>query len=226
MNSANFPEQTGVSLLAQRVAALKEQLCAVQQAIGPERLAERTGCAHQIETSEGGKYRLNLWQQPIQIIYQDWIATDLQTGQALPVAMQALLLYYFLTADGKRPETRWVSFADLPDGRFYNQAFQGYSGRELARAFQNDLTAFNQAAIQNGGKLLPAAPEIPGDLAFVFQALPRVAVLAAYWQGDEDFSAAAQILFEITAPHYLPTDVCAILGSTLTRRLVKHLGHR
>jgi hypothetical protein len=221
MTRSNFPEQPGASQLAQRVTVLKEQLRALQDAIGAESLAERTGVARYKETPERGKYALNLWQQPIQLSYPDWIATDSQTGQALSVATQALLLYYFITADGERPEAHWISFADLPDGRFYNQAFQGYSGSELARAFQNDLESFDRAARQIGGKLLPAAPETPGDRAFVFQALPRLAVLTVYWQGDEDFPAAAQVLFEITTPHYLPTDVCAILGSTLTRRLIK-----
>jgi len=223
MNKASLSRQPDASQLAGRVVTLQEQLRTIQQAIGAEALAARTGCEPQAESSERGKLTLRLWGQLVQIDYPEWVASDAQSGEALPVAMQALLLYYFVTADGKSPEAHWISFADLPDGRFYNQAFQGYSGNELARSFQNDLDAFERATRRSGGVLLPKAADIPGDRAFLFQALPRLALLIAYWSGDEDFPAAAQILFEITAPHYLPTDVCAILGSTLTRRLIKQI---
>jgi len=46
-------------------------------------------------------------------------------------------------------------------------------------------------------------------------------LLAVYWQGDEDFPSTCQVLFDASASHYLPTDAYAILGSTLTRRLIK-----
>ena len=60
-----------------------------------------------------------------------------------------------------------------------------------------------------------------GDLAYTFQALPRVSLLLVFWKGDEDFPASFQVLFDASASHYLPTDAYAILGSTLTRRLIK-----
>jgi hypothetical protein len=41
-----------------------------------------------------------------------------------------------------------------------------------------------------------------------------------YHLGDENFPASCQILFDASACHYLPTDVCAILGSMLTRKLL------
>jgi hypothetical protein len=45
--------------------------------------------------------------------------------------------------------------------------------------------------------------------------------MVAYWLGDEDFPSTCQILFDAAAGHYLPSDAYAILGSTLTRRLIK-----
>ncbi len=223
MKRFDLSRQPDASQLAQRVASLQEQLRSLQEAVGAEALAVRSGCEFHPETPKQGRLTLGLWQKFVHMLYPGWYAIDPQTSQALPVVDQALLLYYFITADGKQPEKHWVSFSDLPDGRFYNQAFQGYSGGELARAFQNNLEAFERAASSLGGTLAPKEPQIPGDRAVIFRALPRVAVLAAYWQGDEDFSAAAQILFDVTVPHYLPTDVCAILGSTLTRRLIKQM---
>ncbi len=104
------------------------------------------------------------------------------------------------------------------DGRFYNQAFQGYTGAELQRHFKNDPEALRQAALNASGSLIE---DSPGDFAFYFQALPRFPLLLVIWEGDEDFPPSFQLLFDAAAAHYLPTDACAILGSSLTSRLKK-----
>lgn len=166
----------------------------------------------------GGVLRLPLWGVDVAVTIPDFVVCDPQTGQELPVAGQALLLYYFHTCDGAPETGRWVSFAELPDGRFYNRAFQGYTGHELAKAFQSEAAAFVRAAESLGGQR-----QALGDAAFSFRALPRVTLLVVFWQGDEEFPASFQILFDAAVSHHLPTDVCAILGSMLTRKLIKSL---
>ena len=183
-------------------------------------LAANTGATFQMLEAEQGVFHLPLWGQATDLSYPDYIARDRSTGQELPLVSQALLLYYFATADGTPAEQGWIAFSELPDGRFYNQAFQGYTGRELARAFQNDFQAFESAAGALGGIRMKTGPTMPGDLAFAFQALPRVPLLVAAWLGDEDFPPSFQILFDASVSHYLSTDSCAILGSMLTRKLI------
>ena len=162
-----------------------------------------------------GGFSLPLFGRTVNVSYPDLVACDTQTGLSLPVATQALLLYYLNTADGTPPEGRWIAFAELSDGRFYNQAFQGYTGQELARRFGNDLTAFEWAASKLDGMKLGY-----DDAAFAFHILPRVVLAVVYHLGEEDFPPTCQILFDTSASHYLPTDVCAILGSMLTRKLL------
>lgn len=134
----------------------------------------------------------------------------------LPDFQQALLLYYLVTADGAPLSGRWVSFADLPDGRMYNAAFQGYSGDEVVKHFGFDVAAFKQACAKAGGNFAAM-----GSASFIFQALPRVPLMATYWLGDEDFPSSCKILFDESASHYLPIDACAILGSTLTGKVIR-----
>jgi hypothetical protein len=45
--------------------------------------------------------------------------------------------------------------------------------------------------------------------------------MVTYWLGEEEFPSSAKILFDATATHYLPIDVCAILGSMLVSRIGK-----
>jgi len=142
------------------------------------------------------------------------VARNLQ-GDPLPDLQQVLLLYYLITSDDAPLTGHWVSFAELPDGRTYNAAFQGYSGDEIVKAFGFDLDAFKSACVNAGGE-----PTEIGSASFIFQALPRVPLMLTYWLGDEDFPSSCKILFDESACHYLPIDACAVLGSTLTRKVI------
>lgn len=218
-SAASRPEPIDPERLEQRFAQRLDELSAALADKNPLRIAEAAG-AHYLPGNENhpgdGQLILTLWGRPIRIAGPEWEAYPAGEKQPLSAFDQALLLYYLTTADGEPLSGVWIAFSDLPDGRFYNQAFQGYTGKELARAFQDDRAGFERAAQALGGVRQPL-----GDAAFAFQALPRVPLMAVFWQGDEDFPSACQVLFDAAASHYLPTDAYAILGSTLTRRLIK-----
>lgn len=194
--------------LERRVAELRAELGQREAAM----LAQASGAAF-----VNGRLEMKLCETAVTIDLTDFVARDIETGEPLDPLTQALVVYYLHTADGAPPANHWIAFTELPDGRFYTQAFQGYTGRELTQAFGNDVARFREAAVALGGTAVPFA-----DAAFRFQALPRVPVLVVCWQGDEDFPPSHKILFDAHAPHYLPTDACAILGSMLTRRLLSH----
>ncbi|MBN1304636.1 MAG: DUF3786 domain-containing protein [Anaerolineales bacterium] len=140
-------------------------------------------------------------------------------GGKLPVLYEALIFYYLFTGDGTPMSGKRISFAGLPDGRIYNQAFQEYTGVQLVKKFREDVTSFKDACQTLGGQ-----PVEGGQASFLFQALPRLPVQVIYWQGDEDFASNASLLFDETACHYLPVDGCAILGNLLTRKLINIKG--
>jgi hypothetical protein len=153
------------------------------------------------------------WEQSCRLTWPELIPAD--GDGRIPAFHLTLLLYYLSTADGTPLSDTWVSFADLPDGRVYQSAFQGYSGDELVRAFGPDLEAFGRACRSAGGR-----PSAAGDASFVFAALPRLPLMAVYWRGEEEFPSSCKILFDGSAGHYLPVDGCALLGSGLGRRLL------
>lgn len=204
MNIVNQERESG---LARRVAELRTELC--QREVAD--LAETCGA-----TVEDGRLQMKVWGTAVTISAPEFVVRDAGTGEALDPLTQALVAYYLHTADGTPPANHWIAFTELPNGRFYTQAFQGYTGRELAQAFGNDIDRFRETAVAFWGTAVTFA-----DAAFRFQALPRVPVLVVCWQGDEDFPPSYKILFDAQTPHYLPTDACAILGSMLTRRLLR-----
>jgi hypothetical protein len=127
-----------------------------------------------------------------------------------------MLAYYFQDSDGMALTGKWIAFSELPDGMFYKAAFQGYTGKELLKTFGNDAEAFERAALSLGGK-----PADLGDRAFAFQMLPMFRLAAVCWLGDDEFPPSYRILFDESAGHHLTVDGCAIVGSMLTKRLIK-----
>lgn len=208
----NLNDSKEITALPWHVAQLRDEL----QSADPYSLAERTGAAYNSKEQSQGEFRLPFWGQEIAVSYPAYIASDPQTGEELSLDVQAILLFHFRTSNGTPPSGRWISFSELPDGKFYNAAFQGYSGSEMAKAFQDDRAAFERAAEKLGGRW-----EALGNAAFSFRALPQVHLLAVFWEGDEDFPTSMQVLFDASIVHHIPTGVCATLGAMLARRLIK-----
>ena len=193
-----------------------DELCSRLSLLPPNLLAERTGAAY-LELGQGrGEFHFGLFDAPVVLTYPDFSAV-FPSGEHVTAFKRALLIYYFVTSDGTPPSGEWISFADLPDGRIYASAFQGYSGNELAKAFALDLAAFQKSCEKLGGALSPF-----GEASYRFRALPRLDLLAVYHLGDEDFPSSCNILFDSTVGHYLPTEACAIIGSMLTRKILWH----
>jgi len=207
-----LPKKSGESQLSVRLQELRQQI----RRKDPETLARLSGASWKWIGNDHAELLFPFFEKELRLAYPDGLITDVHSGQGLPAYQQAMILYYFHTSDGTPLQGKWISFSELPEGRFYQQAFQGYSGNVLSNLFQDDLTGFEKAAQIVGGERMPF-----GQLAFRFLALPRVPLLVAYWQGDEDFPPSCQVLFDESVSHYLPTDVCAILGKTLTQKLTK-----
>lgn len=201
-------EREWADRLAARLAESREKL----RLIKPGKLALYSGC----ELDREGNFRLSYFGQGYLISPTDFVVRDATTGKEAPLFTQSLLLTYLVTADGTTPSSRWVSFRELPGGTFYVRAFQGYSGDRLARELRGGIEAFRSAAEALGGRKLSL-----GDAGYAFAVLPRVSLALVYWAGDEELPSQAQVLFEDTASHYLPTDGLAILGSQLVGRILK-----
>lgn len=207
--------------LPARITELQQQIAQLDPAL----LAARAGAAYHLPQStrgadppSPGELSLPLWGRDVRLPFPVGKPYWSDTGQPLGLLDQGLLAYYLSITDGTAPAGRWISFTELPDGRFYTRAFQGYTGQVLLRSFSDEIERFRQAALACQGK-----PDDLGDAAYAFKALPHVPILAVLWLGDEDFPSRYQILFDANIPHHLTTDGCAILGSALTRRLLKNI---
>src|SRR5262245_59327509 len=179
---------TQASALVERVDELRSAL----RLLDPEQVAVRSGSSYLTLGIGRGELHVPSWGNVCILTWPELTGYD---NRAEPLAnfQLAFLLYHLLTADGTPLSGKWVSFADLPDGRMYNAAFQGYSGDEVVKIFGMNLDAFKRACRAVGGVEIDLA-----SASFTFQPLPQVPLLVTYWLGDEDFPSSCKILFDDT----------------------------
>lgn len=178
----------------------------------PSDIARRAGC-----TFDGHALQLIYWREPVRLPWPELSAQRSADGNPCSTFDHAMLLYYLDCADGAPRADRWIGFRELPNGAFYAQAYQGYSGNRLAQAFGSDSQLFERAARASGG--IPMMDL--GTLAFAFQPLPCIRLAAVLWPGDEEFSARGAVLFDAACSHYMTTDGLALLGGGLAGRLTR-----
>lgn len=197
-----------------RLAPVVEEAQAKLRALKPSKLVLRSGCGQ----DEDGNFCLVFFWQEYVISADDFSVRSAGADEESPSFVQSLILTYLVTADGTTPSSRWIGFRELPNGMFYVQAFQGYTGGRLVRELPGGIGAFRRAAEALGGEPLEY-----GDVGYAFTVLPRLHLALVYWEGDEEdgFPAQARVLFEDTAAHYMCTDGLAILGSQLVGRMLK-----
>ncbi len=191
-----------------RLKSLRDTL----QGQAPEIIADRCGAIY-----KKGSLILDYWDKSVSIVWPNMDAFILPDRIECSTFDTAMLLYYLSNADGTAMADRWIGFRELPDGGFYHQAYQGYSGDLIANAIGEDTTAFERASRALDGRHLPAL----ASHAYAFQPLPRIRLAAVLWLGDDEFSTRASVLFDAAASHYMTTDGLALLGSGLTQRLIR-----
>jgi len=135
-------------------------------------------------------------------------------GKPVPAQVEALWLHYLEKADGQPLSRRWVNLSEI-GGLFYQQAFQGYCGDELAAAWGGDIEGLRETCRAAGGWPLTGL----ADLAFEWRALPRLPLCLCYRLPSDSKDAWATMLFDASANHYMAADVAAIIGKQLSDSL-------
>ncbi len=135
-------------------------------------------------------------------------------GNQAKLVKEALWLHYLDRADGSPLTRRWVNLSEI-GGLFYQQAFQGYCGDELAQAWGDDLGGLRQKCLSTGGWELSG----PGDLNIEWRALPRLPLFLCYRLPVGSKAAWATMLFDAAANHYVAADVAAVTAKELADQI-------
>ena len=159
----------------------------------------------------------HLWGEAFMITWPELDVRRL-SGDRATLREGLLWLHYLDRADGRPLSGQAVTLRELGGGGlFYQQAFQGYAGDELVRAWGQDVDGLARRCRETGGWPFPG----PADLSFEWLALPRVPVYVHYRLADLAEAPRAAVLFDAATCHYVAVDVAAVLGKGLVDRLIR-----
>ena len=112
-----------------------------------------------------------------------------------------------------------VTYKDFKDANPYVGGFRNTAESPIAGYFENYLPKLEKRCLELGGH--PFDTEVSCQLAFKFQALPKVPIILLFNDADEDFPAQATLLFQKNAASYLDMECLAMIASSLAYRLQK-----
>ena len=130
-------------------------------------------------------------------------------------SMTVLLLHYLIGSKQRMLRNKLISYRELPNGMVFYNAFRNLAIDPIAEIFGNDMEAFEEHGMELGGNRVSY-----GEMAFEFSIFPRVPVTYILWTGDEEISASANILFDLSALEHLHTEDLAEVGEVITHQLV------
>jgi len=132
---------------------------------------------------------------------------------------EILILHYLVHAEGPANTGEWVAYRDLPGARYHEPAFKAEVEGPLSHGLAGRLEALRAWAKEEARQI-----DLPGDVTVAWEILPRVPLLVIFNEADEEFPASARVLFDITAPNYLPTEDLSTLAELAVSRLLEDLG--
>lgn len=138
----------------------------------------------------------------------------------LSYAAKVVLLKYLLMCPLEMPVggTDWIPYREFKDsGQSQGAGLSDYVAQKIAERFTGKLDQLQDACDRLGG--VPPQTKYPHDLAFEFQALPRVPVLLLFNDAEEGFPAQVTILYQRRAENFLDAECRVMLDGYLLENL-------
>jgi hypothetical protein len=161
----------------------------------PDLVARLAGVEIRRDSAEGACLLVPFLNDEVSIAWAEFRFQSTRSGQEPPIQQQILILHYLkgAWASGGAPVTgQWISFQEVPDGRFYMDAFQRRAKNPLLQAFGERP----ERLIGIAGDAYGAVPLDQGDFSVVVKALPLVPMALVLWKGDDEFPPEGNILFD------------------------------
>jgi len=170
----------------------------------------------EIEASGVNQFRIAFLNRAYRVAFPEMEFED-ENGpeKEIPIQEQILILHYMSAADPPPLSGNWISYREIPGASFYYSAFVKRAVDPLKNTFGQ-----NTEGLLKAGKLLGGRQIDTGDVGYEFRLLPNVPLRIILWAGDEEFAAAANILFDKNIGGILSPEDIAWLAGMLVYRLI------
>jgi hypothetical protein len=151
-----------------------------------------------------------------EIHYPDFTFSDQRSpDEEVPIQEQVLLLHYLQGCKTETVTGNWIAYREIPGASFYFAAFVKRAIDPLKKVFGNNIEGLNRAGAKIGAEQMEF-----GDAGLQLTVLPKTPLQLILWQGDDEFPAEANILFdEIIGDILSPEDAAWLAGMVVYRMI-------
>lgn len=139
-----------------------------------------------------------------------------QDQQPLEPFHSILILHYLCGCSDLYPTGEMITFREIPGGDFYYAAFKSRAIDPLIMKFGRKPETLFTAAERIGAKKIDM-----GSASVRVDVFAKLPVIVVVWEGDEEISSSANILFDRIAASIFPTEDLAVIGSLVSSKLTK-----
>ena len=108
-----------------------------------------------------------------------------------------------------------VPFREIREAAVFEAAYNRMALEPLKKAFRGRGAELLKAGLKIGG-----TQEKFGDASITLQAFPTISLTYIFWDSDEEFPAAANILFDNRITQWTHPESVPVLAETGTKRLI------
>jgi hypothetical protein len=177
----------------------------------PTRIASATGADFEVDATGNAVLTLDFLNRKVAITWPGLALSFKESDEEIPIQQQVLLLHYMNGAKGSGIAGKWIAYQEVPDGKFYLDAFLRRAKNPMVQGFGNQPELLEKLATDVYG----ARPLDQGDLSVEIRAFPKVPVALILWKGDDEFPPEGTILFDRSVSDILSAEDIAWLAGMI-----------
>ncbi|WP_138207402.1 DUF3786 domain-containing protein [Haloimpatiens lingqiaonensis] len=121
--------------------------------------------------------------------------------------IKTIFLRYLVNGKGIPPTGKDITYKEIPGGHTYYPNFSSRTIARLAKLFGDNLEFFQRIFEKMGAERVKS-----GHMAYRFEFMNNVYMTFIVWQGDDEFSSSANILFDYNTIYYFNAEDLAVVG--------------
>ena len=141
-----------------------------------------------------------------------------KADNSIPSIDDSIIILNYLTfsSNNIKEDNKWVTLKEIPNGGvLFFPSFQNMAIKRIIKTFGNNINNFEENALKLGGEKINF-----GEMAYKFKVLPKISICVVMWEGDEEFSPNASILFDPSIQHLLHIETVIGAGICVANKLI------
>ena len=188
----------------------------------PKGTADMSGADFEQNSEGRAVLTLDFLNKKIRITWPECDISFADSGDEVPIQQQVLILHYLIGAKGAAVQGEWIAYQEVPDGKFYLDAFLRRAKIPMVQGFGTQPEMLKELAT----KVYGAQPFDKGDVSVVVKALPGIPVALILWKGDDEFPPEGTILFDRSISDILSAEDIAWLAGMIIYPLMGMAGNK